>query len=188
MQIAGRRVAVVGMGGAFPTCKSLDEFSQKLFSNQSLIRTWDVASAHGKNIRSVVAGFITEAEMNLEAIPSPLAADYPETYIDHLKRIPDMNLSTADVGSIWAMLGAQEAIKMAGWEESETQSELTGVVVGSGGAGNNILRPAWHNFFELHRKTRLAGSHNVDRTMTYREAANISCLLKTKGVCESIGS
>ncbi|MEO5911449.1 MAG: beta-ketoacyl synthase N-terminal-like domain-containing protein, partial [Pelobium sp.] len=42
--------------------------------------------------------------------------------------------------------------------------------------------------FELHRKTRLAGSHNVDRTMTYREAANISCLLKTKGVCESIGS
>jgi len=43
MPIGGRKVAVVGMGGAFPTCKSLDDFSNKLFSNQSLIREWDKA-------------------------------------------------------------------------------------------------------------------------------------------------
>ena len=183
-----RRVAIVGMGGAFPDCKDLSDFKQKLFNGDSLIRSWDLALSHGKNIRSTVSGYITEAEMGLEAIYSTLAADYPETYIDHLNRIPDSNLSTADVGSIWSMIGAQEAIKMAGWTSAETQSEQTGVVVGSGGAGHVILRTAWHNFFELKRKTRLAGSHTVDRAMVYRDAANVSCLIKNKGVCESIGS
>jgi len=43
-----RKVAVVGMGGVFPTCKNLDEFSEKLFTDQSLIREWDLALAHGK--------------------------------------------------------------------------------------------------------------------------------------------
>jgi 3-oxoacyl-(acyl-carrier-protein) synthase len=188
MAVEGRRVAIVGMGGAFPDCKDLDDFKQKLFNGQSLIRSWDLALSHGKNIRSTVSGFITEAEMGLEAIYSTLAADYPETYIDHLGRIPDGNLSTADVGSIWSMIGSQEAIKMAGWTSSETQSEQTGVVIGSGGAGHVILRTAWHNFFELKRKTRLAGSHTVDRAMVYRDAANVSCLIKNRGVCESIGS
>ncbi|MES2453937.1 MAG: beta-ketoacyl synthase N-terminal-like domain-containing protein [Bacteroidota bacterium] len=188
MALEGRKVAIVGMGGAFPDCKDLSEFKQKLFNGDSLIRSWDLALAHGKNIRSTVSGYITEPEMDLEAIYSTLAADYPETYIDHLGRIPDSNLSTADVGSIWSMIGAQEAIKMAGWSTSETQSEQTGVVVGSGGAGHVILRTAWHNFFELKRKTRLAGSHTVDRAMVYRDAANVSCLIKNRGVCESIGS
>ena len=189
MQIPGRKVAVVGMGGAFPTCTGLGDFSKKLFANQSLIREWDKALAYGKNIRSSVSGFITEEEMGLEAIYSPLAENnYPETYIDKLNRIPDGNLSTADIGCIWAMLGTQDAIKMAGWDAREVQSEQTGVVIGSGGAGNVILRIAWHNFYELGKKTRLAGSHTVDRTMVYREAANVSCLIKNRGVCEAIGS
>jgi 3-oxoacyl-(acyl-carrier-protein) synthase len=188
MQIAGRKVAVVGMGGAFPDCTSLADFSDKLFSGKSLIRHWDEAAKHGKNIRSTVSGYITEAEMGLEPIYSTIAENYPETYIDTLGRIPDANLSTADVGSIWSMIGAQDAIKMAGWTTEETQSEQTGVVVGSGGAGHVILRVAWHNFFELGKKTRLAGSHTVDRAMVYRDAANVSCLIKNKGVCESIGS
>jgi 3-oxoacyl-(acyl-carrier-protein) synthase len=188
MIIEGRKVAIVGMGGAFPDCKDLSEFKQKLFNGDSLIRSWDLALAQGKKIRSTVSGYITEAEMDLEVIYSTIAADYPDTYVDLLGRIPDSNLSTADVGSIWSMIGAQEAIKMAGWTESETQSEQTGVVVGSGGAGNIILRTAWHSFFELNHKTRLAGSHTVDRTMTYRDSANVSCLIKNRGVCESIGS
>ena len=188
MPIGGRKVAVVGMGGAFPTCKSLDDFSNKLFSNQSLIREWDKAVSYGKQIRSMVSGYITELEMDLEAVEAPIAEHYPETYIDLLGRIPDANLSTADMGSIWAMLGAQDAVKMAGWAPNEIQSEQTGVIVGSGGAGNPILRVAWHHFFVEGRKSRIAGSHTVDRTMFYREAANISCLLKTKGVCEAIGS
>jgi len=136
----------------------------------------------------MVSGYITEAEMDLEAVEAPIAEHYPETYIDLLGRIPDANLSTADMGSIWAMLGAQDAVKMAGWAPNEIQSEQTGVIVGSGGAGNPILRVAWHHFFVEGRKSRIAGSHTVDRTMFYREAANISCLLKTKGVCEAIGS
>jgi 3-oxoacyl-[acyl-carrier-protein] synthase-1 len=86
------------------------------------------------------------------------------------------------------MLGAQEAVKMAGWSSKEIGSEQTGVVVGSGGSGNQILRVAWHYFFQLGKKARIAGAHTVDRSMSYREAANISCLLKTKGVCESITS
>ena len=185
---SSRRVAVVGMGGAFPTCNSLDNFRDKIFSNQSLIREWDETLKYGKNIRSTVAGYITEAEMDLEIIPSTLLENYPETYIDKKNRIPHINLATADLGSIWAMLGAQDAIKMAGWNSEEIQSENTGVVVGSGGSGNVILRNAWHNFYELSKKTRLAGSHSVDRSMPYREAANISCLIKNRGVCESIGS
>ena len=188
MPVQGRKVAIVGMGGAFPAASGLKDFSDKLFANQSLIREWDKAAAFGKQVRSVVSGYITEEEMDLEAVYAPIAENYPETYIDKLGRIPDANLSTADIGSVWAMIAAQDAVKMAGWSVSETQSEQTGVVVGSGGAGNLILRVAWHHFFELGKKSRIAGSHTVDRTMFYREAANISCFLKTKGVCEAIGS
>jgi 3-oxoacyl-(acyl-carrier-protein) synthase len=188
MQVAGRKVAVVGMGGAFPNCNNLTEFNEKLFSDKSLIREWDKAVSFGKQVRSNVSGYITEEEMGLEGIFSPVAEGYPETYIDTKGRIPDINLATADVGSIWAMIGALESIEMAGWTSAETQSEQTGVVVGSGGGGNLVLRIAWHHFFELGKKSRMAGSHNVDRTMSYREAANVSCLIKNRGVCETIAS
>ncbi|HEY4323257.1 MAG TPA: beta-ketoacyl synthase N-terminal-like domain-containing protein [Mucilaginibacter sp.] len=189
MQIPGRKVAVVGMGGAFPGCSDLADFSDKLFSNKSLIREWDKAIAYGKNVRSTVSGFITEEEMGLDVIYSSLVDNnYPETYIDKLNRIPYGNLATADVGSIWAMLGTLDAIKMAGWTDGEVQSEQTGVVMGSGGSGNVILRAAWHNFYEQGKKTRMAGSHAVDRTMSYREAANVSCFIKNRGVCEAIVS
>jgi 3-oxoacyl-(acyl-carrier-protein) synthase len=188
MEFAGRRVAVVGMGGVFPTCANLEEFSEKLFSNKSLIREWDKAIEQEKKTRSKVSGFVTEAEMNLEPVYSTLLKNYPEVYIDLLNRIPDSNLSTADIGSIWAMLASLDAVKMAGWTSQETQSEETGVVIGSGGAGHEILRHAWHNFFELDKKSRSVGSHTVDRAMVYRDAANVSCLIKNRGVCESIGS
>jgi 3-oxoacyl-(acyl-carrier-protein) synthase len=188
MQAGGRKVAVVGMGGAFPTCKNVDEFGEKLFSNQSLVREWPKAMEHKKQIRSTVSGYITEEEMDLEAILAPITEAYPETYVDKLGRIPDANLATADMGSIWAMLGALDCIKMAGWTQQETQSEQTGVVIGSGGAGNVILRVAWQYFFVNGVKARVAGSHTVDRTMFYRDAANVSCLIRSKGVCEAIGS
>jgi 3-oxoacyl-[acyl-carrier-protein] synthase I len=184
----GRKVAVVGMGGAFPTCTGLDDFRDKIFANQSLIREWPEVLKYDKKIRSTVAGFITEAEMDLEIIYSTLLQNYPETYVDKKNRIPNINLATADIGSIWAMLGTQDAIKMAGWSNEETQSENTGVVIGSGAGGNVILRNAWHNFYELGKKTRLAGSHSVDRSMPYREVANVSCLIKNRGVAETIGS
>src|ERR1700761_6767690 len=186
MSLAGRRVAVVGMGGAFPTCTDLNDFNNKLFSSQSLIRHWPKAMAYEKQIRSNVCGYITEAEMNLEAIHPVPETEWPETYVDLLGRIPDMNLATADLGCIWAMLGAQESIKMAGWTKDEVESEQTGVVIASGGGGNVVSRHAWHAFYELGKKTRMAGSHTVDRAMAFREAANVSCLIKNKGICESI--
>jgi 3-oxoacyl-(acyl-carrier-protein) synthase len=188
MDIPGRKVAVVGMGGAFPTCTDINDFSDKLFNNKSMIREWDTATAHGKNVRSTVAGFITDAEMNLETIYSTFHEGYPEAYVDRLGRIPDINLASADMGSVWAMIGSQDAIKMAGWTDQEVQSEATGVVIGSGGGGHVILRHAWHHFFHLNNKTRSLGSHTVDRAMGYRDAANVSCLIKNKGVCEAIGS
>lgn len=186
MVVTGRKVAVVGMGGAFPTCVDLDDFDKKLFAGESLIREWPKALQYPKQIRSTVAGYITEPEMNLEAIHPVPETEWPETYVDHLGRIPDMNLSTADLGCVWAMLGAQESIKMAGWTKEETESEQTGVVIASGGGGNVVSRHAWHAFYELGKKTRMAGSHTVDRAMSYREAANVSCLIRNKGVCESI--
>jgi 3-oxoacyl-[acyl-carrier-protein] synthase-1 len=186
MSVTGRKVAVVGMGGAFPTCTDLDDFDKKLFGGKSMIREWPKAVAYDKQIRSIVAGYITEAEMNLEAIHPVQDSEYPETYVDLLGRIPDLNLATADLGCVWAMLGAQESIKMAGWSKAETESEQTGVVIASGGGGNVISRHAWHAFYELGKKTRMAGSHTVDRAMSYREAANVSCLIRNKGVCESI--
>ncbi|TKC00277.1 beta-ketoacyl synthase [Pedobacter cryophilus] len=188
MNMKGRKVAVVGMGGVFPDCKDLLDFEQKLFSNQSLIRSWDKPLSYGKQVRSSVAGYITEAEVNLEPVTSSLVEGYPESYIDLLNRIPDRNLATADIGSIWAMLSSIDAIKMAGWNNSEVESEQTGVVVGSGSCGNEIQRIAWHNFFELGKKTRTVGAHTVDRGMVYREAANVSCLIKNRGVCEAMGS
>jgi 3-oxoacyl-[acyl-carrier-protein] synthase-1 len=188
MIVGQRRVAIVGMGGVFPGGNYLDQFRQKLFAGESFIREWDIAKAWGKSVRSQVSGYITDAEMDIEAVNSTLLVDYPESYIDRLGRIPDANLATADVGSIWAMLGTQQAIAMAGWTKTETESEQTGVVMGSGSAGNTVLRSAWHNFFELKVKSRVTGSHAVDRTMVYREAANVACLIKNKGVCEAIGS
>jgi 3-oxoacyl-[acyl-carrier-protein] synthase-1 len=183
-----RRVAIVGMGGAFPTCRTLDEFSHKIFSDKSLVRKWEVAAAHGKKVRSHVSGYVTHEETQLEIQKSDILEDYPDIFTDKLNRIPIENLSTADLGSIWAMLGAQESIKMANWSEDEVTSERTGVVIGSGGGGHEIQRRSWHNFFELGKKTRYLGPHNVDRTMVYRDAANVACLIKSKGVCESIGS
>jgi 3-oxoacyl-(acyl-carrier-protein) synthase len=188
MEGTGRKVAVVGMGGAFPTCSGLDDFADKLFSGQSLIREWDEAVAFGKNLRSKVSAYITDAEMNLETIYSTVVPDYPEVYVDLLNRIPPINLATADMGSIWAMLGTLDAIKMAGWSSVETRSEGTGVIIGSGGCGHAFLRPAWHHFFVVGGKSRAPGAHTVDRAMVYREAANVSCLIKNKGVVEAIGS
>lgn len=188
VKIPGRKVAVVGMGGAFPTCRNLSEFSSKLFANKSLIRTFDQAMAYEKQVRSTVSGFITEPEMDLEVIWDSMEGLYPDTYTDKLNRIPDGNLATADVGSIWSMLAAQDAIKMAGWSTDLVQSEQTGVVIGSGGSANLILRTGWQSFYVSGRKTRHTGGHTVDRTMAYREAANVSVLIKNKGVCESIGS
>jgi len=186
MPVPGRRVAIVGMGGAFPDCSGLGEFNEKMFAGKALIREWPKAVEYNKQIRSTVSGYITEAEMGLEAIYPIPGVEYPETYVDTLGRIPDINLATADMGSVWAMIGAKESIEMAGWTKAETESEQTGVVIGSGGGGHQILRLAWHGFFELKKKARLAGSHTVDRTMAYREAANVSCLIRNRGVCESI--
>ncbi|HVW95179.1 MAG TPA: beta-ketoacyl synthase N-terminal-like domain-containing protein [Mucilaginibacter sp.] len=186
MNVKGRKVAIVGMSGTFPTCADIDEFDRKLFAGESLIREWPRAMQFQKQVRSVVSGYVTEAETNLEPVYPLPDVDWPETYIDNLGRIPDINLATADLGSIWAMLGAQECIKMAGWSKEETESEQTGVVIASGGGGTAVARYPWHAFFELGKKTRMAGSHVVDRAMSYREAANVSCLIKNKGVCESI--
>lgn len=183
-----RKVAVVGLGGVFPACKDIDDFAHKMFHNESLIRTWPEAEKHGKNLRSKVAGFVTLEEAGLEAISSTILENYPEYYKDTLERIPPQNLATSDVGSIWAMLSGMDAIKQAGWTKHEIESPETGIVVGSAGGGHEVARASWRNFYELGKKTRSLGSHNVDRTMVYRDAANICCLLKTKGVCESIGS
>jgi len=183
-----RKVAVVGIGGMFPTCKDIGEFSDKIFAGKSLIREWDEAILHGKKMRSTVSGYISVAESGLEEIPSTLLVNYPEIFKDKLNRIPVENLVTADLGSIWAMLGTQDAIAMSGWSEPEIHSEQTGVVIGSGAGGNEVSRKSWHNFFALDKKTRYLGSHNVDRCMVYRDAANVSCLIQNKGVCECIGS
>lgn len=183
-----RKVAIVGMGGVFPACKDINEFSEKLFMGRSLIRTWDEASKYGKQMRSTACGYSSLEECGLEEVPSSLLENYPEIYRDKLERIPVQNLSTADVGSIWAMLATQDAIKMTGWEKNEVRSENTGVVVGSGAGGTEISHKTLHNFFVNSKKTRVLGSHNVDRVMVYRDAANISCLIQSKGVCESIGS
>ncbi len=184
--VTGRKVAVVGMGGSFPDCTDINEFDQKIFSGQSLIREWSKAAERDKQIRSKVAGYINDNDLGIEPIYLVDGYDWPETFIDTRGRIPDINLSTADLGCVWAMNGALDSIEMAGWTKEETQSEMTGVVVASGGGGNVIMRNAWHAFFELGKKSRQAGSHMVDRAMSYREAANISCLIKNRGVCESI--
>ena len=66
MPAQGRKVAVVGMGGAFPACSGLQDFNDRLFSNQSLIREWDKAVTYQKQLRSVVSGYISDEEMDLE--------------------------------------------------------------------------------------------------------------------------
>ncbi len=183
-----RKVAVVGMDGVFPTCNGLQEFSDKLFSNQSLIREWPEALKYEKQLRSKVSGFISLDECGLRQVDSSILEDYPEFYEDLQERIPKGFLSTSDLGAIWAMFSTLGALKMANWTTSEIKSERTGVVVGSAGAGHSIMRASWKNFFDLGKKSRALGTHNVDRTMVYRDAANIACLIQSKGVCEAIGS
>ncbi|RZK48171.1 MAG: beta-ketoacyl synthase [Pedobacter sp.] len=188
MSSSGRKVAVVGMAGTFPMADSLNSFRLKLFQGESFIREWPQTTAYAGAIRSTVSGFITDEESNLKTVYSEMIPEFPETYIDLTNRIPAINLATADMGSIWAMHNSLDVIKAAGWSDSLVQSERTGVVIGSGSGGNVIARPAWQSFFQLKKKTRYAGSHTVDRAMFYREAANVSCLIKNRGVCEAIGS
>ncbi|MEO1259520.1 MAG: beta-ketoacyl synthase N-terminal-like domain-containing protein [Bacteroidota bacterium] len=183
-----RKVAVVGMGGVFPSCSSLSEFEEKLFTNQSLIREWEEAKNYGKKLRSSVCGYVTLEEAGLEACYSSSNQEYPEIYLDKRERIPIQNTATADIGSVWAMLSSLDAIEMSNWNAREVQSERTGVSIGSGGGGHTVLRQAWNSFFHLGKKSRAIGGHGVDRTMGYRDAANVSCLIKNKGVCEAIGS
>ncbi|MEN0002743.1 MAG: beta-ketoacyl synthase N-terminal-like domain-containing protein, partial [Bacteroidota bacterium] len=174
----GRKVAVVGMGGLFPTCTNLTDFEEKLFSNQSFVRTWDEAEQYGKQIRSKVSGYISLQEAGLEISDRLGDGDYPAIYYDQQERIPYVHLATADIGSIWAMLATQDAIQQAHWEVSEVQSERTGVSIGSGSGGHVVLRQAWELFFQKGKRSTFTGSHNVDRTMVYREAANVSCLFE----------
>ncbi len=183
-----KKVAIVGLGGVFPTCTSVLDFGEKVFSNNSLIREWPEAINYGKQLRSKASGYVELKEIGLEIKYADTLEDYPEIYIDALERIPIENLSTADLGSVWAMLSTLDAIKQAGWEDEEIQSVSTGVIIGSAAGGKSVLRPMFKNFFELGKKSRALTSHNVDRTMVYRDAANVSCLIKNKGITESIGS
>jgi 3-oxoacyl-[acyl-carrier-protein] synthase I len=183
-----RSVAIVGMAGVFPTCTSIKEFGDKLFSDQSLIRPWGEAVALGKQVRSHVSGYVSLEEADLSAQWSKSVPLYPDTYLDMKERIPYEHLATADIGSIWAMLSSMDAVTASGWTKEELESARTGVTIGSGGGGHAVLRPAWKSFFVDGKKSRSLGSHGVDRAMVYRDSANVACLLKTRGVCESVGS
>jgi 3-oxoacyl-[acyl-carrier-protein] synthase-1 len=112
-----RKVAVVGIGGAFPTCKNVDEFGKKLFAGKSLVREWPEALQHGKKLRSTVSGYVSVEESGLEEVMSSILDIYPDIYLDKLQRLSVENLSTADLGSIWSMLGTLDAIKMSGWSD-----------------------------------------------------------------------
>ncbi|MBX2906775.1 MAG: hypothetical protein KF744_12100 [Taibaiella sp.] len=183
-----RNVAIVGMAGIFPTCASLTEFGDKLFANESLIRPWGEAVALGKQVRSSVSGYTTLEEAGLSAQWSKSLPGYPDMYFDVRERIPYQYMATADIGSIWAMLSSMETVEMSGWQKKEVESERTGISIGSGGGGHSVLRPAWNSFFNEGKKSRNIGSHGVDRAMVYRDTANVACLLKTQGICESLGS
>lgn len=183
-----RKVAVVGMGGVFPTCSTIEDFAEKIFSNASLIREWPEALLYEKQLRSKVSGYIAPEENGIEVKYSEILEHYPEKYIDTLNRIPHENMLTADLGSVWAMFAAQDAVKQAKWDDSNIQSETTGVIIGSGFGGHTVIKHMNKQFFDHGKKSRLLTSHNVDRTMVYRDAANVSCLLKNKGIVEGLGS
>ncbi|MFO0792543.1 MAG: beta-ketoacyl synthase N-terminal-like domain-containing protein, partial [Candidatus Brocadiaceae bacterium] len=180
--------AVVGMGGVFPTCSKIEDFDEKIFANASLIREWPEAIHYEKQLRSRVSGYIEPEEIGIKIKYSEILEHYPEIYLDTLNRIPYENLLTADLGSVFAMLATQEAVMHAQWKETDVQSETTGVIIGSGAGGQSVLRGMYKHFFDLGKKSRLLTSHNVDRTMVYRDAANVSCLIKSKGIVEGLGS
>ncbi|MBB2146972.1 beta-ketoacyl synthase [Pedobacter sp. LMG 31464] len=183
-----RKVAIVGIGGVFPNCKDLSDFKQRLFAGESFIREWDETLLYGSSFRSKVSGFIDPKDISIETAYCSVVEGYAREYIDTLNRIPAGNMATSDMSAIGSMLGALGAIEMAGWTESEIQSEQTGVVIGTNNGGHALERPAWKGIFEKQQKTRLMGAHSAIRVMVYREAANVSGLIKNKGVCESIGS
>ena len=181
-------VAIVGMDGVFPHCKDLQEFEEKLFNNKSLIREWDIVTSHEKKIRTKVSGYATPEETGFRQFFNGLSDQYPMDLEDINGLIPNINLATSDLGSAWAMKASLGAIKDAGWSKEEVESEHTGVVIGTGSGGQEVSRKTWNLFFEHKKKTRTLGSSNISRSMIYRDAANVSCLIKNKGVCESIGS
>lgn len=182
------KVAIVGMDGVFPNCKDLNEFEDKIFNNRSLIREWDVIASYEKRIRTKVAGFITPEESGFNQVSNGLPPEYPKELEDATGLIPGGNLATSDLGSAWAMKASLGAIKMAGWAKSEVESDQTGVVIGTGTGGQEVTRKIWSLFYDHQKKTRALGSANVPKSMVFRDAANVSCLIKNKGICEAIGS
>ena len=183
-----RKVAIVGMDGVFPTCSDLASFEEKMFSNQSLVRHWDELDTYGKQTRSKVAGYITPEESGFRPLATGLSDQHPVDYEDTSGRIPPNHLMTSDLGSAWSLRASLGAVDQAGWSESEITSERTGVVIGNGSGGQVVSRKTWDLFFDHRKKTRALGPYTVARTMIYRDAANVSCLLRNRGVCESIGS
>lgn len=183
-----RKVAIVGMGGAFPNCKDLPDFKQRLFAGESFIREWDETMLYGSSIRSKVSGFIDPNDLSIETIYCSVVEGYPREYVDTLGRIPAANSVTADMSAMGSMLGALEAIEMAGWNKSEIQSEQTAVAIGTNSGGYQIARPGWVSVFQKHQKTKLLGPYYGIRGMVYREAAHVSGLIKNQGISESLGS
>ena len=183
-----RKVAIVGYGGVFPACSSLSEFEKKLFNNESLVRTFPDILPYAKQFGSKVSGYVSAEDCGLIPKKYEYLENYIQTYEDVHNRIPLENLETACRGSIWGMLATQDCIAMSGWDSSLVESERTGVTLSSGGGPSTLLRMFYDTVFKQGKKTRHCTSHNVDRTMNYREAANISCLIKNKGITESISS
>ncbi len=181
-------VAIVAMDGQFPNCENFEEFEEKIFSNKSLIREWTDLDQYENRFRSRVSGYITLEESEIEEVKSKKIEDFPECYLDLSGEIPTVYQLTSGIGSIWSMRSSLRLIEKAGWETDEVQSERTAVLIAPSSSMNKITRQAFYNFFTLNCQSKQIGSHLIDRCMSYSESANVSCLIKNKGITESISS
>lgn len=157
-----RRVVITGLGAASTMGLELTEIEQTLRTGKSCITFCPDFAEHGFN--SQVAGWL---------------GDWDATrYFDR------KDLKFMGRGSEFTSYAAIKAVEDSGLEERDIQTDRCGVIVGTGeGSSQDMYEAAYA--MEKHNRPRRIGIR-VPKTMASSRSANISLLLKNRGMSLAI--
>lgn len=153
-----RRVVVTGLGAASTMGLELKEFEQSLRSGKSGISYCPEFEEHG--FRSLVAGWI---------------ADWDPKQFMHRKALKFMGR-----GSEFTSYAALKALEDSDLKESDVHNDRCGVTAGCGeGSGMDVFEAAYA--MKKYNRPRSIGIL-VPKTMSSTRSANITMLIKNRGV------
>jgi 3-oxoacyl-[acyl-carrier-protein] synthase-1 len=107
--------------------------------------------------------------------------------LDPLRYLTEEQMLSMSRTSLYSSIAAVQAVREAGLEARDLERDETGVTIGCGlGGPEVVIKNAQRLFAE--KSPRRIGSHGVDRAMGSTCAANATVLFKTRGVGEGVSS